>query len=92
MDPDEVLRLFRQALAEGRWRDAAEHADTLDGWLTAGGFPPAAWPKWRVTDRMARIMAMLNPENFKIGRGETIGHHRQAAAEYVRRQTVDGGS
>ena len=43
MDPNEVLRLFREALAEQRWHDAAEHADALDGWMTAGGFPPWSW-------------------------------------------------
>lgn len=47
MDPDEVLRLFRQALAEHRWRDAAEAASLIDGWMTAGGDPPKTWARTR---------------------------------------------
>jgi hypothetical protein len=47
MDPDEVLRLFRQALAEHQWRDAVEYADALDGWMTAGGYAPEAWTRQR---------------------------------------------
>lgn len=51
MDPDETLRQL-QALADRILIDDSDAHDAvrlaqlvaaLDGWLTAGGFPPAAW-------------------------------------------------
>lgn len=43
MDPDTVLEELRQALADRNGEAAMRAADLLDGWLTAGGFPPSAW-------------------------------------------------
>lgn len=43
MDPNECLRLARQALRDGRDTDAAAHFEDLDEWLTKGGFAPSAW-------------------------------------------------
>jgi len=54
MDPDEALRLLRQGIAQREQADslAAENvaaeqiasaAVALDGWLSHGGFLPAAW-------------------------------------------------
>ena len=55
MDPDETLRQLRRAITEYRQAttdpeqklQAADrvinHAETLDQWLTNGGFSPAVW-------------------------------------------------
>lgn len=40
MDPNETLRLARQAMKEGRARDAAIHYAYLAAWLDRGGFEP----------------------------------------------------
>lgn len=57
MDPDEALRIIRVYTA--RYLDSleepeaeevqryAEAVDALDGWLTKGGFLPAAWRESR---------------------------------------------
>lgn len=60
MDPDETLRLLRATIAQMRVDEhpdirkahadeIAEYFEALDQWLSNGGFPPAAWPNWRVT-------------------------------------------
>lgn len=61
MDPDECLRLLREAIARFHTIDAmgdshlanvqagraVELIEALDQWCTRGGFPPAAWrPAW----------------------------------------------
>jgi hypothetical protein len=43
MDPNETLRLMRDALAEGDLETVAEMAEALDGWISTGGFLPDAW-------------------------------------------------
>jgi hypothetical protein len=53
MDPNEALRIIREARAElfsegepydpETVRTLAEHVDALDTWLSKGGFLPAAW-------------------------------------------------
>lgn len=43
MDPNETLRLMREAIKEGDLTTAGEHAANLDYWLSRGGSLPAAW-------------------------------------------------
>src|SRR5690625_4603737 len=56
MDPNETLRLMREADAEAREAtddinalnyalEALNYAGDLDAWLTAGGFLPDAWTR-----------------------------------------------
>jgi len=40
MDPNETLRLAREALAAGRRREAARHYANLAAWIERGGFEP----------------------------------------------------
>lgn len=61
MDPNECLRLIREAITEGdealsegsdglasaAYVRAAEHTRDLDEWLSKGGFLPAAWENRR---------------------------------------------
>jgi hypothetical protein len=43
MDPNETLRLAREALQRGDNAMAAYYLHTLDEWLSNDGFYPAAW-------------------------------------------------
>lgn len=58
MDPDVALRELRAAIIEhhrladsdtpndavlSAAEEVVRYAEALDGWLSAGGFPPAAW-------------------------------------------------
>lgn len=43
MDPNETLRLLREALLDEDAEMTAECAQTLDEWLSKGGFLPDAW-------------------------------------------------
>lgn len=54
MDPDVTLRRARAAIRRGNhaptrkeavecYREAAEHFEVLDEWLSRGGFPPHSW-------------------------------------------------
>lgn len=54
MDPDETLETIRAALREAlatkdvgkrliTYAAAADHMETLDNWITNGGFLPTAW-------------------------------------------------
>lgn len=40
MDPDACLALLKEALAQGRPADAAQHRADLNEWVDGGGFPP----------------------------------------------------
>lgn len=43
MDPDETLRLLREAARQNDGDAAIEYFEALDEWITNGGFPPKAW-------------------------------------------------
>jgi len=43
MDPDETLSLARSAVAHGEYIEAAAFYETLDEWLSRGGFKPRDW-------------------------------------------------
>jgi hypothetical protein len=40
MDPNETLRLAREALREGRSHDAADYYADLMMWISTGGYVP----------------------------------------------------
>jgi hypothetical protein len=52
MDPDETLRLLINALSNGNYTRAAEHARELQDWRTRGGMEPLN-PDWRAYVRQA---------------------------------------
>lgn len=43
LDPNETLRRMREAYATEDYETAAELADRLDQWISAGGYLPVAW-------------------------------------------------
>ena len=43
MDPNECLRMAREAYAAGSLFDAADLYHDLDEWIRLGGFTPAGW-------------------------------------------------
>lgn len=57
MDPDETLKEIRRLIAKAGsladadsndaeievWQEVGSLVEDLDGWLSKGGFPPAAW-------------------------------------------------
>lgn len=51
MDPNETLRRLRELCEQPVSLDACEeiqqHFEALDGWLSTGGFMPAAWTEHR---------------------------------------------
>ena len=49
MDPNKALAELREAISIKDYEWAAMAADTLDGWLTAGGFLPDAWSRAATT-------------------------------------------
>lgn len=57
MDPDEALAQIRDLLANpnrpGALTDLAALVDGLDGWLSRGGFLPAAWVPPEPTEPVA---------------------------------------
>ena len=42
MDPDACFSMLLEKIVHGDWDDAAEYAESLQGWLLRGGFPRAA--------------------------------------------------
>lgn len=71
MDPNETLRIARERAhdayskatgQEQALRDAVEHYEALDEWLSSGGFLPIAWSKVAEAaraDRAERALAQL---------------------------------
>lgn len=62
MDPNETLRLAREAYARGEYEVSANLYNALDGWMSKQGFKPDAWtanpdsvtrttPSWYAPDR-----------------------------------------
>ena len=42
MDPDACFSMLLEKIVRGDWDDAAEYAESLQGWLLRGGFPPGS--------------------------------------------------
>lgn len=48
MDPNETLRLAREAMQRGDNEMVAYYLRTLDEWITNGGLLPAAWDPFKI--------------------------------------------
>lgn len=47
MDVDVALAQMRQAIEDGDWEAAAVAAESIDNWMTGGGFLPQEWTRGR---------------------------------------------
>ena len=71
MDPDACVDLIVAAIEDEDWEEAIDHANNLDLWLNAGGFPP---PRWSGGTYIARFGELSPSEDAYLWDHEVDPH------------------
>jgi hypothetical protein len=69
MDPTELLRMMREALDVGDTETASNYANSLDNWLSRGGFLPDQWLMYHHCTRPEVKAARVRMSRATHGKG-----------------------